>query len=602
MKNKFLLSLLLVSLFACRDNIDEQIETKTYFNPPVINLDDFYQEVIPVSASLAGVVIDENGMPVSDADITLDDESTTSDEKGRFVFRNIAMNKAGTFVLIEKDGYFNGSSRFFPRASSMNYVTIKLLDKTPIGTFSAEAGATVQSSEGISITFPAQSIITAAGAPYTGNVNVAARWLNPTAQDLGQIMPGDLQGVNRFNEEVALSSFGMMAVELTDNAGNELNIGQGRKAELTFPVPAELLANAPNEIPLWYFNETYGLWQEEGIATLQGGYYIGEVNHFSFWNCDIQLSLVTLEGQVETTSGIPISNAYVSVEIVGSGSARGGWTDDEGYFGGKVPSGEELAISISSNYGCEIFSTTIGPLTADHDMGVLSLVGPELIEISGSLLDCDNEPLYDGWVEVTLDGHKFWSAQDGSSNEFLIVAADCNNSSTFDLVATDLGALEQSDVQTFNVSPAVDVEEIVACGNVLTDYFKITVGGTETITLIQGSAVDSIGSGEFLLSGTIPPGTDNYFYLFFNQTSIGTYDESILNGMFGRLTTNTYGILNLQCWGVCGIDEITFTEISAEGEPGRIKGTFSGTILFTSSLGGEISLSTVGDFDLPMNP
>lgn len=113
MKNKFLLSLLLVSLFACRDNIDEQIETKTYFNPPVINLDDFYQEVIPVSASLAGVVIDENGMPVSDADITLDDESTTSDEKGRFVFRNIAMNKAGTFVLIEKDGYFNGSSRFF---------------------------------------------------------------------------------------------------------------------------------------------------------------------------------------------------------------------------------------------------------------------------------------------------------------------------------------------------------------------------------------------------------------------------------------------------------------------------------------------------------
>lgn len=602
MKNIFLLSVLLLSIFACRDNIDEQIETKTYFNPPIINLDDFQEEVIPVQASLAGVVIDENGSPVPSADVTLDNESATTDENGRFVFRNVDMNKAGTFVLIKKDGYFNGSSRFFPKESSMNYVTIKLLDKTPIGNFSSDDGATVQSAEGISIKFPAQSIITSAGAPYDGNVHVAARWLNPTAQDLGQIMPGDLQGVSRFNEEVALSSFGMMAVELSDNAGNELNIGQGQKAELTFPVPAELKANAPNEIPLWYFNETYGLWQEEGTATLQGDFYVGEVNHFSFWNCDAPFPLVFLEGQVETNSGMPISNAYVRIEIVGSGNASGGWTDDEGYFGGKVPSGEELNLTISSNYGCEIYSTTIGPLSADFDMGLIVLDEPELIEISGSLLDCENDPLLNGWVEVTLDGNKFWSALDGSSNEFLIVAADCNNSSTFDLVATDLNDLEQSDVHTFNVAPTVDVDEIVACGNVLTDYFKLTIGGTEVITLIQGSAVDSVGSGEFFLSASIPPGNENYYYLFLDQVPVGSYDESILNSIFGRLVTNDYGILSLQCSGACGIDEIIFLEISDEGVTGRIKGSFTGTLLYSSSQGGQMSLSTVGEFDLPMNP
>ena len=40
-------------------------------------------------------------------------------------------------------------------------------------------------------------------------------------------------------------------------------------------------------MPLWYFDEQKGMWVEEGVATKQGNQYVGTVNHFTDWNCDI---------------------------------------------------------------------------------------------------------------------------------------------------------------------------------------------------------------------------------------------------------------------------------------------------------------------------
>ena len=90
----------------------------------------------------------------------------------------------------------------------------------------------------------------------------------------------------------------MMAVELQGASGESLNIAEGSTATLTFPIPQEILGNAPAEIPLWSFNENLGLWVEESVASLQGSNYVGEVSHFSFWNCDAPFELVELSFQL----------------------------------------------------------------------------------------------------------------------------------------------------------------------------------------------------------------------------------------------------------------------------------------------------------------
>lgn len=50
--------------------------------------------------------------------------------------------------------------------------------------FESSNGGTLSSAEGIALSFPANSIIDADGNTYDGTVNVDARWINPTADNL----------------------------------------------------------------------------------------------------------------------------------------------------------------------------------------------------------------------------------------------------------------------------------------------------------------------------------------------------------------------------------------------------------------------------------
>lgn len=595
MKKITLFSLLFLVFFSCRKDVDEQIDNTTYFNPPVIDLGDFIPEVINVTASLGGVVYDEAGQPVVGALVTLNNLSRTTDDRGSFLFSDVNMNAAGTFVLAKKDGYFNGSYRFFPKNGSQNYANIKMLSKTSIGSFASGSGGEVSNAEGIKISFPANSIITSAGQLYNGNVNVAARWIDPTANDLGEIMPGNLQGVNRFNEEVAMATYGMMAVELTDDSGEELNIGNNLKAELTFPVPSELQDNAPDEIPLWYFNEQYGLWQEEGTATLVGNNYVGEVNHFSFWNCDAPFPLVTISGTVVNENGIPVSNASVCVNFAsGNGYGACGYTDNNGFFSGKMPANEELTMTISQYGQCyQNLVSNIGPFDVDTDLGIIEVTSPDLVEITGTIVDCSGNPLTNGWVTLTL-GNQFSYFFLGDDNVISTALFNCDNATELEVVGVNLDDLEESDVLTYPVTPVIDLGEIDACGNVLDEFLTFTVNG-ESRTFIVASAGDSISSS--LIWANDPLSPNENFNLGVSVNAAGTYDGSVVQWMYSNVEFSTQGILISECGSLdCGMTEFIITQYGAVGE--KIIGTFSGVGEFWNQQQQQVTLPYSGVFEI----
>src|SRR6185312_12452020 len=109
------------------------------------------------------------------------------------------------------------------------------------------------------------------------------------------------------NKRVVITSYGMLAVELESLTGEKLQIAPGNTATLMIPVPPSVASSAPSTISLWYVNEQTGAWQEEGTAQKNGNFYVGEVKHFSFWNCDIGASGVTLSMTFHSFTGSPLA-------------------------------------------------------------------------------------------------------------------------------------------------------------------------------------------------------------------------------------------------------------------------------------------------------
>ncbi len=603
MKKLTLLSLLFLTLFACRNDVDETLSSEETTTPPIITISDYEPEVINVTATLFGTVLDEAGNAISGASVSLGNNAKTTDDGGRFVFNDVTMNSEGTFVEVIKNGYFEGSDRFFPQEGSVNYTTITLLARENSGNFVSSDGGVITTSDGVSLDFPANSVVSSNGTTYEGEVEVYARWIDPTAENLQEIMPGGLQGISEpldgssgDLEEVALASFGMVAVEIESPSGQSLNLGNDLNATITFPIPDELIGNAPAEIPLWYFSDTYGIWVREGTATLQGSNYVGEVSHFSFWNCDAPFPLVELQGMVVSEDGNPIQGGYVRITIVSSGWSACGWINSEGVFSGKVPKNEELTIEILQNYNsCSVYSANIGPFSDDVDLGTITVTDPTVVDITGTILNCNGDPLENGWVEITL-GDDTYTYYVSNSNNLSVALNNCDDETEFTIVAVNIDDLEQSDAITYTIADPTDLGNVNACGNQLAEWLNLTLDGVQS-TFLDVSFVIGGPDSTFLSAGL--PGTD--FNIYMGMEDIpgpGTYTDIVdFVSMFAEASS---GAVSMQCngpiGGSCVIDEVVITELGAVGE--NVIGTFSGSADFFDNMQQTVNLSFTADFQI----
>ena len=208
-----------------------------------------------------------------------------TDADGQFTFKDIQLDKDAGFVKVIKTDHFTGSRTFLVNGSTTNNVKIQMIPKTVSGTMASSSGGNVAISGGAKINVTAGSFVNAGNnTAYAGQVSVAGYYLNPADSSLSDSKPGDLRGISTANKEGILKSFGMLSVEMNDESGQKLQLATGKPATITIPIPLTMQAVAPATISLWYFDETKGIWKEEGTATKQGSGYTGTVTHFSFWS------------------------------------------------------------------------------------------------------------------------------------------------------------------------------------------------------------------------------------------------------------------------------------------------------------------------------
>ncbi len=514
-------------------------------------------------ASVQGYVTNENGQPVNGAMVISGTANTTTDVKGYFRFSNIQLSKNNGYVKVTMPGYFTGSRSFVTNTGRVNHVRIQLIPKTNAGNIDASAGGSVTLSSGISISLPAGSVVNAStNAVYTGKVNVAAAWIDPTSNSLIDQMPGDLRGITTNGGEAGLQTFGMVAVELSGSSGELLQIAPEKKATINFIIPSSIASFAPATIDLWHFDETAGRWKQDGTATKSGNKYIAEVSHFSFWNCDAQFPLITFSASFVTANGSPLVHTQIRIKRVVNNAAGYGITDSTGYVSGKIPSNEALVLEVLDQCGNSIYSQNAGPYTANVNLGTITVITSttSLITVSGTLIDCSNAAVTKGYVEIYLSNRYYKVAV--NNGNYKATVTNCTPNTSLTIIGVDNVANQQSAAQTVTISSqAVVVPAFQACGTSSLQTIDYTVDATAFTITAPPDSISTNGSGtstppnsnDGYISGYSPTNSTNRITFSFNATvaapgtyplkfmSIGQIDSTVIATPSPVVTITQYG-------------------------------------------------------------
>lgn len=540
-----------------------------------------------VTANLQGRVLDESGVPVQGVTVVSGGVTMQTDENGVFTFSQIKLSSRFGYVKVSKPGYFTGSRSVITDGGASNYVTIQLIPKIQKGSVTAAAGGAVKVKDGDSVSLPAGGIVNAAsGAAYTGNVTVFASYLDPTATDLYKYMPGDLRGVGKNGKETALQSFGMLAVELEGDAGEKLQIASGKKATLTFAIPSTLQASAPETIPLWYFNDTTGRWVEEGTAVRVGNSYVGQVGHFSYWNCDAPTTTVNFKVRLRDQKGNALAYTYIQFQTETMG-ARGGYTDSTGFAQGLIPAGQRMVMQVMTQCGTVIGGANVGPALTDQDLGTVTVTTSKVeLTLKGKVVNCTGGLVDSGFVTVFLDGLNYSAKVRKGAFEF--PADRCfSTTASVKLIAYDYATAQGGNAVTVSASSGtVDAGTLTACGVVADQFVAFSLRGQDyrlTIgpdTALYAPLSASTNKGLMLGGYRINPATGDSttaFLVFGSSIKIGV-GNFIANQLLIDVPANG-AMLSYMGTGT----NVSVVEYGPVG--GYVSGSFSGQVrTYTDSL------------------
>lgn len=454
---KYLLCFVLISFLSCND--DDIINDPIVENPPV---EDFTENFgSQISARFLGRIVDEDKAPLQGVTVRIGTSTSTTDVFGVFTINNANAFEKFAYITAEKDGYIKGSRALVPSASSVNQLEIMLLEKDVIATINAGEDSTVDLDNGTTVTFDG-GFITANGNAYDGAVDVVLKHLDPDNDNMNMMMPGMLYAQNTNGNAVTLETYGMIAVELKSTSGEDLQLAEGSTSQITIPL-AEHVSNPPSTMPLWYFDEEGGYWVEEGVATLQGNTYVGEVTHFTFWNYDYPYPSIYLciNLQDENGNALPHTALDLYSELLNSVGTYG-YTNGNGMECGLVPQDEEMILTVP-NPLCpsEPFTTNIGPFSTDTNI-TITVSSQDTVTFTGSFLSCDGSPVANGYIQLFVDGvSQIISVTDGTINYTL---NHCG-SSTYSLKGIDIENNQLTDLITGSITDnsTIDLGVLSAC-------------------------------------------------------------------------------------------------------------------------------------------
>ncbi|NMR36052.1 carboxypeptidase regulatory-like domain-containing protein [Chryseobacterium aquaticum] len=532
-----------------------------------------------------GLVLSTNGSPVSGATITIGNSTVQTNAQGIFVIKNADVKEKFAYVKATKAGFVNGSRTMVPTTGN-NKINIMMIPATNTSTVASGAISTVSLPNGTKVKFDG-SFKDVNGNAYNGNVNVAMFHLKPSDQYLNELMPGSFLANNTDGNSRIMETYGMLHVQLTGASGQNLQIASGHTAEMTVTIDATQTSTAPATIPLWSFNETTGIWQEEGSATKVGNAYVGNVSHFSWWNCDAQFPQCLLNVHIQNATALPLSNVTVKLFRQNQNSTSA-ITDGNGNASGIIPAGENLTMKIYDACNNVIMTNNIGPFANNSNNTLPAITISQslsnTITITGILKDCSGNNVTNGVANLSYaSSTNYFSnySTQVTNGSFSFNVLSCASSQQLTFSGADFTNLQATGDINFTVTyPTTNLGNLTVCTSatefitIQTDaqpikYFISPIyadGNSQTPTSVLGLFISSQNAtGGFLLSSLNGSGVGTYTSNFSLESSgefinangnnltlqisnygaVGQYIDFTINGTY----TNTTGSHTLSVTG-----------------------------------------------------
>jgi len=191
--------------------------------------------------------------------------------------------------------------------------------------------ATLEHPDGATIALGGGQFRRADGSEHQGSV--AASWVFLHDAEHMASAPGGLA-----TPDGALRSFGMVGVELRDEAGQRLEYTG--PATVRFPVSNGSLP--PGPAPLYHWEPGGRTWTLAGQGEVSAdGVFTAQVDGFSWWNCDQPAETRgCVTGRLELASGVDVSGAQVVGTNVSMGVVQSTSTRADGSFCLDLPEGD----------------------------------------------------------------------------------------------------------------------------------------------------------------------------------------------------------------------------------------------------------------------
>lgn len=384
-----LIMLLALSFVSCSDST----ESKKDNNTPSVT-----------TGNVTGYIRASTGGSLDGATVIIKNSETLTNANGEFLISGIS-HGTDIVVTISKDGYISTYRTITVIAERTTHITATLF----VPQIAWQINPAISNKLEFSmfhdghIDLPENAFVDSNGNPYNGIVNAAARYFDPTDHNQLASFPGNFSGIQTNGIEVPFESYGFINASFTASGqrGQNLQLAEGKKAELKVPVPPSLAANAPQTMPLWYFDEEMGKWIEDGIGTKVGDYYVGDVTHFSYWNFDVPISpevQSTLTGKVfmkdQENNDLPAHNA----EVIAMGIDYSGYTvartNNLGEFSITVKASAQVKLNAKLGANSSPSTPVINTPASEGTLEVDDIIiGDMRFRLTGVLKDTSNEPI-----------------------------------------------------------------------------------------------------------------------------------------------------------------------------------------------------------------
>lgn len=334
--------------------------------------------------TLQGHVFFDDGTPAAGAEVTVYATTATTDVEGSFELAGLPAGEAP--VTIRAEGAAPAFGSVLAEDGQTTNATFRVLSLRTASLPDAAAGGTVTTDEGLMLQFAPNSLIDTNGVQVSGAVDVHYALFDTVLSLIAA--PGGLLTTGRDGSLVPLVSNGMASVSLSQRG---VEVQPVLPVGLSFPT---LGAPAPDceEFRLYGFDEGSGVWVEEGGGAVVDDRFVGEVDHFSYWNCDAPAAG---DGCIDITllrEGAPVALQRVGVWL-SNWTAAMPTTDVLGSFRIPAPAGSVVSLGIVLDAEGQVSLEeadaiwSIGPITVPE--AGEGCACPEAVEVTGADRDGD---------------------------------------------------------------------------------------------------------------------------------------------------------------------------------------------------------------------